>query len=63
MDEDLKAWIIIGVLVVLGILAFIVPIVLCINYCKDKDIELEKYTLELQTYGEAIPKDVLKEDR
>ena len=55
MDEDTKALIIIGLFIMFGILAFILPITICIQHSKDRDTELEKYKIEMQVkHGDVV---------
>lgn len=48
MNEDLKGYIIISICVFACILAFMIPIVKCVEHNKDKQTELEKYKIEMQ---------------
>ena len=46
--EDTKSCVIFGGMVISIILAFILPIIISINIKRDRNIEFEKYKIEMQ---------------
>ena len=55
MDEDIIGYIAVAIIVLLCILAFIIPIVLCVEHNKDREFELEKYKIEMQVkHGDVV---------
>lgn len=54
MDEDLKAGIVIGVIICLIILSLVLPITICINKNAQREFELEKMKIQVRMYGEPV---------
>ena len=46
--EDAKRCAIVGTIIILGILSFLLPICISVNIGAQRDMELEKYKIEMQ---------------
>ena len=53
-NDDMKCFALIGIMIILGILSFILPIVICVEKGEQRDFELEKMKLQMQIYGEPV---------
>lgn len=53
--EDAKCYAIVGTIIILAILSFILPICIFVNIGEQRDMELEKYKIEMQyKHGDVV---------
>lgn len=53
--EDAKCYAIVGIIIILAILSFILPICIFVNIGEQRDMELEKYKIEMQyKHGDVV---------
>lgn len=53
--EDAKCYAIVGTIIILGILSFLLPICIFVNIGEQRDMELEKYKIEMQyKHGDVV---------
>lgn len=52
--DDLKAYALVGIIIIFSILAFILPIVICVERGEQRDFELKKMERQMQLYGEPV---------
>jgi len=53
--EDAKCYAIVGLIIILAILSLILPICIFVNIGEQRDMELEKYKIEMQyKHGDVV---------
>ena len=53
--DDAKCYSIIGAIIICVILAFLLPIIISLNIKRDRNIEFEKYKIEMQyKHGDVV---------